>query len=101
MPQLNVHARGRIISDAGLGVRRAHLNTVKHLCRDDYPASGTKQENDMKLGYDETKCVCCGKVNVNSLLIDLDEKDEHSIVCLSCANMIYKYICAIRQVTKE
>jgi len=53
----------------------------------------------MKLGYDETKCSCCGKVHVNSLLMDLDEENEHFIVCLSCANKIYKYIYAIRHVT--
>jgi len=55
----------------------------------------------MKLGYDETKCGCCGRVYVNSLLMDLDKENEHFIVCLSCANTIYRYICEIRQVTKE
>ena len=63
--------------------------------------AGMLQENDMKLGYDETKCGCCGRVYVNSLLMDLDKENEHFIVCLSCANTIYRYICEIRQVTKE
>jgi hypothetical protein len=56
----------------------------------------------MKIGYEESKCVCCGKVYVNSFLMDVSGNDglDHCIVCLDCASNIHKYIESIKKLTK-
>jgi len=47
----------------------------------------------MNIEYDDNKCVCCGKVHVNSLLMQvIGECREKFIICFDCANQIHNYV---------
>ena len=47
----------------------------------------------MKIGYEESKCVCCNKVFCNSFLMDVrGEEREHYIICPDCAIQVHKFV---------
>ena len=50
----------------------------------------------MKVKYEDLKCVCCDKVHVNSLLMDVrDEAEKNYVICLGCAKDIHKFLSSI------
>ena len=54
----------------------------------------------INLGYEESKCVCCHKVYIHSLLIDLREDNKRFIICPDCAESVYEAIDSIRKIQK-